>query len=151
MTDLTSVDDFTAVEPAEFAKLVKNTSDDQLSALLSGEKRKPILDAIFARMPQLFRPEKAGSTDATIHWTITGGPNGPDTYEVRIADGICRTTSTPTTDQPRLTVTVGPVDFVKVITGNANPMAMFMTGKIKAKGDVALAARAQEWFTLPKA
>ena len=151
MTDLTDVEDYSAVAPAEFAKLVKSTSDDQLATLLSGDRRKPVLDGIFARMPELFRADKAGSTNATIHWIITGGPNSSDTYEVKIADGACQTSSTPTTDTPRLAVTVAPVDFVKVITGNANPMTMFMSGKLKAKGDLGLAASIQQLFTLPKA
>ena len=150
MTDLTNVGDFANIDPAEFAKLVKNTPDAQLAGLLEGEHRTAILDGIFARMPESFRADKAGSTNATIQWTITGGTKGSDTYEVRIADGKCET-GQPTTDAPRLAVTVAPVDFVKVISGNANPVMMFMSGKLKAKGDLGLAANIAKLFDLPKA
>ncbi|HLV59250.1 MAG TPA: SCP2 sterol-binding domain-containing protein, partial [Natronosporangium sp.] len=34
--------------------------------------------------------------------------------------------------------------------GNANPMMMFMSGKLKAKGDLALAANIANYFSLPK-
>jgi hypothetical protein len=151
MTDLSNLDDYSDIKPADFAQLVKQTPDAQLAAVMTGEHRKEILDGIFSRMPELFRPEQAGSTIATIHWTVTGGPDGSNTYEVRIGDGKCETTSTPTTDTPRLAVTVAPVDFVKVVSGNANPVMMFMTGKLKAKGDLGLAANIQKLFAVPKA
>jgi putative sterol carrier protein len=151
MTDLSNVDDYANIEPAQFAQLVKNTPDSQLATIMEGEHRKAILDGIFARMPESFRPERAGSTNATIHWTITGGPNGSDTYEVRIADGKCETTPDPTTTEPKLAVTVAPTDFVKVVSGNGNPVMMFMTGKLKAKGDLGLAANIQNLFAIPKA
>jgi SCP-2 sterol transfer family protein len=151
MTDLSNLDDYTNLDPAQFAKLVKNTPDPQLAAVLEGEHRKTILDGIFNRMPELFRPQQAGSTNATIHWTIIGGPNGSDTYEVRIANGTCETSAAPTTDAPKLGVTVAPVDFVKLVSGNANPMMLFMGGKLKTKGDVSLAAKIPQLFAIPKA
>jgi putative sterol carrier protein len=86
-----------------------------------------------------------------IHWIVTGGPNGSDTYEVRIADGTCETTAEPGTEAPSLAITVAPVDFVKVVSGNGNPVMMFMTGRLKAKGDLALAANIQHIFAVPKA
>jgi putative sterol carrier protein len=50
-----------------------------------------------------------------------------------------------------LTVTLGGVEFVKLVGGAANPMMMFMTGKLKAKGDLGLAANLANLFDLPKA
>jgi putative sterol carrier protein len=151
VTDFSKIEDFTGISPTEFARRVKSTPDAEINSLLAGDMRKPILDGIFARMPETFRPERAGSTEAVIHWTITGGPNGPDTYEVRVANGKCETATEPTTDRPGLAITVAPVDFVKVVSGNANPVIMFMSGKLKAKGDMGLAANIQNIFAVPKA
>ena len=149
MTDLTSID-FASVEPKEFAKLVKSTPDSQIAELFSGELRKPALDAIFAKFPDLFRPDRAGSTNAVIHWSVTGAPDGgADTYELVIADGKCTLSPKPESD-PKLAITVGPVDFVKVVSGNGNPMMMFMTGKLKAKGDLGLAGNIAKLFDIPK-
>ena len=75
---------------------------------------------------------------------------GTDTYELVIADGKCVLSPTPEND-PKLAVTVAPVDFVKVVSGNGNPVMMFMTGKLKAKGDLGLAANIQNLFEIPKA
>ena len=107
--------------------------------------------AVFARMAGLFRPEKAGSTHAVIHWRVGDRPDGGvDTYELVIADGRCTLSPAPEHD-PKLAITVGPVDFVKVVSGNGNPMMMFMTGKLKAKGDLGLAANIANLFDIPKA
>ncbi len=151
MTDFSKLEDFASITPSEFARLVKGTPDPDLQALLDSDLRGPILDGIFTRMPESFRPDRAGSTSAVIHWIVTGGPNGSDTYEVRIADGKCETSSQVTTDSPRLAITVTPVDFVKVVSGNGNPVTMFMTGRLKAKGDLGLAAGIQHIFAVPKA
>jgi putative sterol carrier protein len=145
--DLSSI---TSMEPGEFSKLVKSTPDDKIAEVMSGEHRKAILDEIFSRFPTLFRADRAGSASAVIHWDIGGGADGgSDTYQVVIEDGTCTTSATADRD-PRLTVTLGPVDFIKVVSGAGNPMMMFMTGKLKAKGDLGLAANIANLFDLPK-
>jgi putative sterol carrier protein len=86
-----------------------------------------------------------------IHWSVTGRPDGgADTYEIVIADGVCTLSPAPQAE-PKLSVTTGGVDFLQLISGNANPMMMFMTGKLKAKGDLGLAANLANLFDLPKA
>ena len=110
-----------------------------------------VLDAIFSRMPTLFRADRAGTTQAVIHWNITGAPgDGNDTYETVIENGACAVTDQPAR-QPKLAMTMDPVTFLKVVSGDGNPMMMFMTGKIKAKGDLALAAQVAKLFDIPKA
>ena len=151
MNDFSNIEDYADISPREFARLVKLTPESEIRALLAGHQRAAILDGIFARMPESFRPARAAGLDAVIQWTITGGPNGSDTYEIRIADGVCSTSSAPSTDRPRLGITVAPLDFVKVVSGNANPVLMFMTGKLKAKGDMSLAVNIPNLFEVPKA
>lgn len=143
--------DFTSLDPASFAQLVKSASDAQIAEVMSGADRPKVLNEVFRRMPALFRPERAGNTNAVIHWSITGAPDGgTDTYELVIADGACTLSETPSHD-PKLAITVGPVDFLKVVSGNGNPVMMFMTGKLKAKGDLSLASNIANLFAIPKA
>lgn len=150
MSDLDGVD-FASITPTEFAQIVKTTPDAQVTEALTGDHRGKILDAIFAKFPQLFRAEKAGSTNTVIHWSITGrGDGGTDTYELVIADGACTVNGVPE-HEPKLAITVSPLDFIKVISGNGNPVMMFMTGKLKAKGDLGLAANIANLFDIPKA
>ena len=141
---------FSSVEPEQFAAMVKSASKDQLETVMVGDQRGKILDEIFSRFPTQFRADRAGATNAVIHWNIGGrADGGTDTYEVVIADGTCTVSPTPQAE-PKLAVTVSAVDFLNLITGNGNPMMMFMTGKLKAKGDLGLAANLQNLFDLPR-
>ncbi len=142
---------FTSVGPKEFAQLVKSTPDARIAEIMSSDARGKVLDQVFERFPTLFRADRAGSTNAVIHWTVTGRPDGgSDTYEVVIEDGACTVNNTAERD-PRLSLTMGPVDFLKIVSGSGNPVMMFMTGKLKAKGDLGLAANIANLFDIPKA
>jgi putative sterol carrier protein len=150
MTDF-DLSDFGAVDPKQFAQLVKNAPADQLKAVVQGDQRNKVLGEIFGRMPTLFRADRAGSTNAVIHWVIGDRPDGgADTYELVVANGACTLSPEPV-NEPKLSLTVGAVDFLKVVSGNANPMMLFMTGKLKAKGDLGLAANIANLFDIPKA
>src|SRR5690606_10181225 len=108
------------------------------------------LEEIFRRFPRMFRADRAGDTSAVIHWVIGGrADGGSDTYQVVIENGACTSSATADRD-PKLTLSMGAVEFLKVISGAGNPMMMFMTGKVKAKGDLGLAANIANLFTIPK-
>jgi putative sterol carrier protein len=99
----------------------------------------------------LFRADKAGTTQAVIHWNVTGGPEGStDSYETVIENGACTVTNQPARD-PKLTMTMDALTLLKVVSGDGNPMMMFMTGKVKAKGDLGIAAQIAKLFDIPKA
>lgn len=149
MTDF-DLSDFSSVDPKQFAQIVKSAPDSQIKEVMSSDMRGKILDEVFARMPSLFRPDRAGSTNAVIHWNVTDRPDGGvDTYEVVIENGVC--TLSPSAERdPKLSLTMGPVEFLKVVSGAGNPVMMFMTGKLKAKGDLGLAANIANLFDIPK-
>jgi putative sterol carrier protein len=150
MTDF-NPESLPSMGPKEFAQLVKSTPDSKIAEVMAGDSRAKILDEVFNRMPALFRADKAGNTSAVIHWILTGGAGGStDTYETVIENGACTVNSGATRD-PKLAMTMDPVTFLKVVSGDGNPMMMFMTGKIKAKGDLALAAQVAKLFDIPKA
>ncbi|MER5700650.1 SCP2 sterol-binding domain-containing protein [Micromonospora sp. NPDC002296] len=150
MTDFDPAN-FANYGPKEFAQLVKSTPDDKIAEVMSGDLRGKVLSEVFGRMPSLFRADRAGATNAVIHWNITGRPDGgTDAYEIAIADGACVVNETPQHD-PKLSLTMGPVEFLKIVSGGANPVMMFMTGKLKAKGDLGLAANIANLFDIPKA
>jgi putative sterol carrier protein len=145
------MDQFADVDAATFAAMVKAGPKEQFDGYLSGDQRDPFLDAIFRRMPGQFRPEKAGATNAVVHWQITGAPDGTaNTYELVIADGACTLSPAPAAE-PKVTFTLAGPDFLQLITGQGNPMMMFMTGKVKVKGDMGVAANIGNLFDLPKA
>jgi hypothetical protein len=150
MTDF-NAESLASIEPKDFPQLVKSTPDATIAEVMASDDRSKILDGVFDRMPTLFRADRAGATQAVIHWIITGGPGGSsDTYETVIENGACTVTNQPVRD-PKLAMTMDPVTFLKVVSGDGNPMMMFMTGKIKAKGDLGLAAQVAKLFDIPKA
>lgn len=139
-----------AIGPKDFAALVKSTPDSKIAEVMGSDSRSKVLDEVFNRMPTLFRADRAGSTQAVIHWNITGAQGGgTDTYETVIENGACTVTNQPARE-PKLAMTMDPVTFLKVVSGDGNPMMMFMTGKIKAKGDLGLAAQVAKLFDIPK-
>lgn len=150
MTDF-SPESFASIGPKEFATLVKSTPDSKIAEVMQSDSRGKILDEVFDRMPTLFRADRAGTTQAVIHWHLTGAADGStDTYETVIENGACTVTNQPVRES-KLAMTMDPVTFLKVVSGDGNPMMMFMTGKIKAKGDLGLAANIAKLFDIPKA
>ena len=139
------------VDAAAFAGQVKQVSDDDLKALMSSEMRGQILDEIFRRMVQHFRPDRAHGVEAVIHWKILDRPEGGyDHYEFVIEQGQASLHHPPQREST-LEFRIGPVHFLRLVTGNAAGPMLFMTGKLKIKGDLALAARAPSFFEIPKA
>jgi putative sterol carrier protein len=134
----------------EFVALILATPDPEIRDDFAGEHREPLLDAIFARFPHQFRPDKAGDRTARIDFRVTGGPgDSSDTYGVLVDNGTC-TVEKGAAESPDLSLMLGPVEFLKLITGTGNPAMMFMMGKVKARGDLGLASALSNWFESAK-
>ncbi|GAB3913083.1 SCP2 sterol-binding domain-containing protein [Kibdelosporangium lantanae] len=144
--------DVTRMGPQTFARLIAGASRDQLEQVLThAELRDLILGEVFRRMRTHLRQDKATSVDAVVHWRFSGGrgEDGYDRYETTIADGTC-TVSRAMTRDARVTITMPPQDFLRLITSNASAPVLFMTGKLRIRGDLAFAAGMLGLFDLPK-
>jgi putative sterol carrier protein len=142
-----------ALDPRNFARIVSRASKDQIEAVTGRSGlRERVLDEVFRRMEAHFRGERAGATRAVVHFHLTGGfgESGLDTYEAVIEDARCAINKGQTRE-PRAEVTLSPVEFLKLATGNASAPVLFMTGKLKVKGDLGFAAGFMSLFTIPKA
>ncbi|MGC1210924.1 MAG: SCP2 sterol-binding domain-containing protein [Micromonospora sp.] len=138
------------LEPREFARLVKRTPASELRRLMRGEQRTAVLDELFARMPGVFRPDRAGALSAVIHWRIGDRPDGGvDTYQLVIADGTCELSPRPDAE-PALTLSLGAVEFLQLITGNAHPVMLVMRGRLKTAGDLGVTAKFPTLFDVPR-
>lgn len=143
--------DFANLDATAFARLVAGASDSELKEAMESERRGPILEEIFGRFARHFRPERATGVDTVMHFRITDRPGGgEDHWEVVIRDGACAVTAKPEQD-PGVTITVGAVQFLKLVSGNADPAAAFLQGKLKLQGNAMMAAQVLPLFTLPKA
>ena len=143
--------DLSKVDPARFASLVSSASRAQLESVVSERPlRERVLDEIFARMGAHIRSDKARNLHAVVHWRLSGGigEGGYDRYETVISHGSC-TVSREMRSSPRVTITTAPADFFRLITHQATPAVLFVTGRIKVKGDLAFAAGLIGFFDLP--
>ncbi|WP_399925487.1 SCP2 sterol-binding domain-containing protein [Streptomyces kanamyceticus] len=143
--------DFASVTPEEFARLVKGLSDKEIAGIArDGALRKRVLDEVFRRMERQFRPAAAGSLTALLRWRVTGSGDNPEVvYETRIADGVCTVREGRSEAEPRVTFVMGDAAFLKLVSGNASPVTLFMLRKVKVTGDVALAAGLTRYFDVP--
>lgn len=138
-----------AVRPEQFAALVRDASDEQLEAGFR-ENREVLLEEIFRRMPEQFDPERGGDVEAVIEWQITRPDGEPDRWQLAIREGRCTCTRGGDAE-PDVSYRVGPVDFVKLITGVEAGPKMFVFGRLRIRGNLVLAARMQSWFRMPTA
>ncbi|MGW7076377.1 SCP2 sterol-binding domain-containing protein [Streptomyces sp. NPDC054866] len=142
--------DFASVTPEEFAKIVKGLSGKEITEIAQdAELRARVLQEVFGRMGRQFKPEAAGTVKALIRWKITGVDEA--VYETDISEGTCTVREGRSDAEPRVTLVMADAEFLKLVSGNASPVTMFMMRKIKIAGDVAFAAGLTRYFDIPKA
>lgn len=137
------------VTAEEFAGLVANATDEQIVEVIHSVGTKETLNRIFDNFPERFVPEKAQGVDAEIQFVVTDeGEEHPHLVTVR--NGTC-TTEEKRADDPKVTLTTDLVSFVKLITGQAQGVQLFMTGKLKVSGDLMFSQRIMTFFEPAKA
>lgn len=151
----------------QFARLISRASTSQLESIMTPpDLREPVIDEVFRRMSEHYKADKARNTEAVVRWRIGYGDRLPDDhrdggeaddadddylrYECLLSGGTC-TVSRESEHEPRVTIMVGPVDFLKLASGNGTAPTMFLTGKIKVAGDLGFAAGLTKLFQIPKA
>jgi putative sterol carrier protein len=133
--------------------IVRRASREQLKAIANHpELRAVFLDEIFRRMSEHFSPSRARHVEIVVAWRFTDGAaeDGYDRFQTVIEDGVC-VSSTDLSRTPDTTITLSVDDFIRMATGNAAAAAMFVTGKVKVKGEYAPAVRFTSYFDIPKA
>lgn len=145
--------DLGTVEPTTFATLLATSSRAQLDAVVTAPSlREVLLNETFRRMAHHLRTDRVGQLRAVARWRLTGGSGdgGYDRYECRFADGACAVSTDVTGgERPRATITVSPVDFLRLTTRQATAAVQFVTGKLTVKGDLGFAAGLTRYFDLP--
>lgn len=132
--------------------VVRRASRDQLKAIADHpELRSVFLDEIFRRMSEHFLPARARHVDFVVSWRFSdgNGEDGYDRFQTVIEDGVC-VSSSDLARTPDTTITLSVDDFIRMATGNAAVAAMFVTGRVKVKGEYAPAVRFSSYFDIPK-
>lgn len=137
------------LEPAMVARLVSELPEQQLREMLQGEARTAALDEVFRRFPEFVEEARIRDVDAVVEWLITG-PGGADRYVLVIESGACRTVRD-LAAEPRVTFELDALDFLKLVTGNAEPAVMFLSGALGLRGDQLFAVEMASYFRIPTA
>ncbi len=101
---------------------------------------------IMERMPGALIPEKAAGVDSVIHFKFTGAE--PGEWNAVIKDGKAEVARGIPHFKPNMTLSADSEDFVKLLTGEMDPMQAFMEGKIKLQGDMNLAMKMMQMFKM---
>jgi putative sterol carrier protein len=89
--------------------------------------------------------EKAAGLDASIQFKLTGAQAAD--WVVTIKDAKCTLTQG-LAPAPKLTITADSANFVKIFSGQIDPMQAFMQGKLKVTGDMNLAMKLMGLFKM---
>ncbi len=94
---------------------------------------------VFAEINKRFEddPSKVADLNATYAFDLNGEP-----YHIVLADGHGQA-GPGAADNPNITITMAPEDFVDLATGKLDGTRAFMSGKLKIKGDMGLAMKLQ--------
>jgi putative sterol carrier protein len=105
----------------------------------------PTVKEVFNQMPGRFRPDKATGTTAVVQYDVTG--EGGGTWHAVIKDGTCTVKEGPA-PTPSLTLTMSSQDWLDMASGKQSGQMLFMSGKLKLKGDMGLAMKLGSFFAM---
>ena len=99
----------------------------------------------FEAMATKFRADKAAGTNATVQYDVSG--DGGGTWHAVIKDGACAVKEGAAAS-PSLTLQIGAQDWLDMISGKQSGQMLFMSGKLKIKGDMGLAMKLPSIFSM---
>jgi putative sterol carrier protein len=105
----------------------------------------PTVKETFEAMASRFRSDKAAGTSAVIQYDVSG--DGGGTWNAAIKDGACTVTPGPATN-PNLTLQIAAQDWLDMLSGKQSGQMLFMSGKLKIKGDMGLAMKLGSMFSM---
>jgi 3-hydroxybutyryl-CoA dehydratase len=93
---------------------------------------------VFVKMPESFNANAAQGLNAVFQFDITGDDGGK--WNVAVKDGAC-VVNEGANDAPTVTLTMDAATWLGMVNKEVNGMQAFMSGKLKATGDIMLAQR----------
>jgi putative sterol carrier protein len=98
---------------------------------------------VFKEMPNRFDASKASGVNLSIQFELSGDNGGQ--WFVKVADGQVDS-GEGTIESPKATIRMDGNDYVAMTSGELNPMAAFMSGKVKVEGDLGSVMQLQSLF-----
>ena len=100
---------------------------------------------VFDKMPEVFNANAAQGLDVVFQYEITG--DGGGNWSVIVKDGACQVVEG-VHESPSVTLTMSAETWLGIVNKQTNGMQAFMSGQLKATGDIMLAQRIEQLFPL---
>lgn len=97
----------------------------------------------FEGLQAAFQPDRAQGVNKSVQFNFTGREAGA--WAASVHDGQFEYHEG-TVENPSVTVTVDSDDWLGILRGDINGVSAFMSGKLKAQGDLNLMMQFQNWF-----
>jgi putative sterol carrier protein len=105
----------------------------------------PTVKETFEQMPNKFRADKVAGTNATVQYDVSG--EGGGSWHAVIKDGTCAVKEGAAAS-PNLTLQIAAPDWLDMVTGKQSGQTLYMSGKLKVKGDMGLAMKLGSMFSV---
>jgi 3-hydroxybutyryl-CoA dehydratase len=100
---------------------------------------------VFEKMPEAFNAAAAAGVNMVFQFHITGSQAGD--WNVDVQDGTCKV-SDGVHGSPTVSLTMADEDWLAMCNGTLDGMTAFMSGKLKADGDIMAAQRIPSLFPM---
>jgi putative sterol carrier protein len=103
------------------------------------------VDETIKGLQEHFNPEAAAGLNKILQLNLSGDEAGK--WAIKIANQTCELIPDGV-EKPDLTLSLADKDWIAIAEGKLDPMNAYMTGKLKATGDITLAMRIPSIFGL---
>ncbi|HEY2703116.1 MAG TPA: SCP2 sterol-binding domain-containing protein [Candidatus Dormibacteraeota bacterium] len=131
--------------PAEVAAHIASVDDATLEDQLTLLGVDTALTQVFEEMARRFLPFRAPGRTAVMQYDVRLRDGSVRAWQLSIHDGAC-TASPGTGRTAQVTAEIALPTFMRMVTGAIEPVAAFMSGDLKMRGDMMLAQQMQNWF-----
>jgi putative sterol carrier protein len=100
---------------------------------------------VFEKMPNVFNVAAAAGLNMVFQFHITGGQAGD--WNVVVKDNACQV-GEGVHPSPTVALTMADEDWLAICNGQLDGMTAFMSGKLKASGDIMAAQRISSLFPM---
>ena len=138
--ELVSEGEAVVIPPPRMEDLINKTSESKTRTQKEEEEKMAFTNVkeVFAKMPEAFNANAAQGLNAVFQFDITGDDGGK--WNVAVKDGACAVNEG-ASDAPTVTLTMAADTWLAMVNKELNGMQAFMSGKLKASGDIMLAQR----------
>lgn len=98
---------------------------------------------LFSNIQSQFNPSAAAGMDVVFQFNIEDA----DTYHLIVKDGQCELAEGEHQD-PSVTLIMNSETLQEIVSGDLNGMQAFMAGRLRTEGDMMLATRLSDLFSL---